>query len=220
MRNTGIEVDLNIQAVKMKDFSYTVNLVGATNENKFLKFSNNEFTGQNYYDLANMESPNQPGKLQRIEEGQRLGNYYTWKYAGIDADGDWVVWNKDNTEMIKISDAKEEDKRVTGNGLPKFTASMTNTLTYKNWGLTIFLRGAFGFDLFNVHDFYWGIPSMQSNVLKKAYTKNAAIKKGKNVLTDYFIERGDYVKLDMVTLSYTFQINNKWLDSARLYVTG
>ena len=54
-----------------------------------------------------MESPNQPGKLQRIEEGQRLGNYYTWKYAGIDADGDWVVWNKDNTEMIKISDAKE-----------------------------------------------------------------------------------------------------------------
>lgn len=58
-----------------------------------------------------MESPNQPGKLQRIEEGQRLGNYYTWKYAGIDADGDWVVWNKDNTEMIKISDAKEEDKR-------------------------------------------------------------------------------------------------------------
>ena len=97
---------------------------------------------------------------------------------------------------------------------------MTNTLTYKNWGLTIFLRGAFGFDLFNVHDFYWGIPSMQSNVLKKAYTKNAAIKKGKNVLTDYFIERGDYVKLDMVTLSYTFQINNKWLDSARLYITG
>ncbi len=55
----------------MKDFTYTVNLVGATNENKFLKFSNNEFTGQNYYDLANMESPNQPGKLQRIEEGQR-----------------------------------------------------------------------------------------------------------------------------------------------------
>lgn len=177
MRNTGIEVDLNIQAVKMKDFSYTVNLVGATNENKFLKFSNNEFTGQNYYDLANMESPNQPGKLQRIEEGQRLGNYYTWKYAGIDADGDWVVWNKDNTEMIKISDAKEEDKRVTGNGLPKFTASMTNTLTYKNWGLTIFLRGAFGFDLFNVHDFYWGIPSMQSNVLKKHIPRMRPLRK-------------------------------------------
>lgn len=220
MRNTGVEVDLNVQAVQTKDFTYNINLVGATNENKFLKFSNSEFTGQNYYDLANMESPNQPGKLQRIEEGKRLGNYYTWKYAGIDANGDWVVWNKDNTEMIKISDAKEEDKRVTGNGLPKFTASMTNTFTYKNWGLTVFLRGAFGFDIFNVHDFYWGIPSMQSNVLKKAYTKNAAIKKGKNALTDYFIERGDYVKLDMITLSYTFHINNKWLDSARLYVTG
>lgn len=61
---------------------------------------------------------------------------------------------------------------------------------------------------------------MQSNILKKAYTQNAAIKKGKNVLTDYFIERGDYVKLDMITLSYTFQFNTKWMDSARLYVTG
>lgn len=220
MRNTGIEIDLNLQAVKTKDLSYTINLVGATNENKFLKFSNSEFTGQNYYELAYMESPNQPGNLQRIQEGERLGNYYTWKYAGIDANGDWVVWNKDNTEIIKISDAKEEDKRVTGNGLPKFTASMTNTLTYKNWGLTVFLRGAFGFDLFNIHEFYWGLPSMQSNVLKKAYTQNAAIKKGKNALTDYFIERGDYVKLDMVTLSYTFNLHTKWLDKARVYVSA
>jgi len=220
MRNTGFEIDLNINAVKTKDFSYNINFVGATNENKFLRFSNSEFTGQDYYDLASMESPNQPGKLQRIQEGKRIGNYHTWRYAGIDKDGDWVVWNKDNTEMIKISDAKEEDKRITGNALPKFTASMTNNFTYKNWGLTVFLRGAFGFDIFNVHDLYYGLPSMQGNVTKKAYGKNAEITKGKNVLTDYFIEKGDYIKLDMVTLSYNFPFNNKWIENARVYVTG
>lgn len=86
--------------------------------------------------------------------------------------------------------------------------------------MTVFLRGAFGFDLFNVHDLYYGLPVMQSNVIKKAYAKNAAITKGKNMLTDYFIERGDYVKIDMITLGYTFKLNNKWLDSARIYATG
>lgn len=220
MRNSGVEVDLNIHAIKTKDFNYNVGLVGSSNDNKFINFSNSEFVGQGFLDVGYMESPNQPGRLQRIEEGKRIGNYRTWKYAGIDKDGDWVVWNKDNTEMIKISDAKEEDKRITGNGLPKFTASMNNNFTYKNWGLTVFLRGAFGFDIFNVHDFYYGLPVMQSNVISKAYGKNAAITKGKNMLTDYFIESGDYVKLDMVTLNYTFNIKNKWLESVRLYATG
>lgn len=220
MRNTGIEIDLNVQAVRTKDFGYNINFVGATNNNKMVSFSNSEFVGQGYVDVGSMESPNQPGYLQRIEEGKRIGNYRTWKYAGIDKDGDWVVWNKDNTEMIKISDAKEEDKRITGNGLPKFTASMTHNFVYKNWDLTLFFRGAFGFDLFNVHDFYYGLPVMQSNVIEKAYAKNALITKGKNVLTDYFMERGDYVKLDMVTLGYTFKTNTKWVDNIRLYATG
>jgi hypothetical protein len=167
-----------------------------------------------------MESPNTPGYLQRIEEGKRIGNYYTWAYAGIDANGNWVVWNKDNTEMIKISDASEADKRVTGNGLPKYTASMTNTLKYKDWGMTIFFRGAFDYDIFNVHDFYYGLPTSQGNVIKKAYSKNAAIKEGKNVLTDYFIESGDYVKLDMITLSRSLKLKTRWIESVQLYVTG
>ena len=220
MRNTGIEFDLNINVLKTNNFSYSIGLVGATNENKFLHFSNNNYTSIGYYDIANMESPNTPGRLQRIEEGKRIGNYYTWAYAGIDKDGDWVVWNKDNTEMIKIGDAKDEDKRVTGNGLPKYTASMTNTFTYKNWGLTVFLSGAFDYDLFNVHDFYYGLPSSQGNVLKKAYGKNAAITKGSNVITDYFIENGDYVKLDMISLSHTFKFKTKWIEGVRLYATG
>jgi TonB-linked SusC/RagA family outer membrane protein len=220
MRNSGIEIDLNIVAVKTKNFSYVIGLVGATNENKFLSFSNNEYSGSGYYDIAGMESPNTPGCLQRIEEGKRIGNYYTWAYAGIDVDGNWVVWNKDNTEMIKLSDASVADKRITGNGLPKYTASMTNTLKYKDWGMTLFFRGAFDYEIFNVHDFYYGLPTSQGNVTKKAYSKNAAITKGTNALTDYFIESGDYVKLDMITLSRTLKLKTRLIESVQLYVTG
>jgi TonB-linked SusC/RagA family outer membrane protein len=220
MRNTGIEIDLNINAVQTKDFSYTINFVGATNENKFLNFSNKEYVGQDYVEQAWLESPNNPGNLQRIIEGKRIGNYFTWAYAGIDDNGNWLVWNKDNTEKISINDAPEEDKRITGNALPKFTASLTNSFVYKNWDVSIYLRGAFGFDLFNIHDLYYGLQTGPGNVLQKAYKENAAITTGNNVLTDYFIEKGDYLKLDVVTVGYRLALNSKWINSLRLYATG
>ena len=59
-----------------------------------------------------------------------------------------------------------------------------------------------------------------SNVLPKAYEENAAITTGVNVLTDYFIERGDYVKLDVATLGYTWNVDKKYLERIRFYLTG
>ena len=58
-------------------------------------------------------------------------------------------------------------------------------------GLDSLFTGAFGYDLYNVQDLYWGLQTGIANVNKKAYGKNAAISTGNNVLTDYFMERGD-----------------------------
>lgn len=223
MKNTGIEIELTAEAVRTKDFGYTVSFVGSTGNNKFVDFSNDIFQGQDYYDLCHMPSPGTPGPLQRWQKGSRLGNFYTYAYAGLDDAGNWLVWNKDNTAMIPVSEANDNDKRVTGNGLPRFTASLNNTFTYKNWDLTVFLRGAFGFDLFNVHDFYYGLQSgpANGNVLTYAYSKNADVAKGMNVLTDYFIEKGDYVKLDVLTLGYNLKLrDNRFASHIRLYATG
>lgn len=220
MRNTGFEIDLNVQAVKTNDFTYNVGFVGATQNNNFLNFSDQTFKGQDDYPVAWMEAPGSPGNIQRISKGERVGTFYTYRYAGVDDGGNWLVYNKDN-EVIPISEAKEHDKAVTGNGLPKFTASLNNTFTYKNFDLSLYFRGAFGYDIFNVHDFYYGLQNVYGpyNVQKKAFTDNAHITKGQNLLTDYFMEKGDYVKLDVVTLGYTLSLKNKWLESIRLYGT-
>ena len=79
-----------------------------------------------------MVSPNNPGYLQRIEEGERVGNFFTWRYAGVSDDGNWLVYNKNN-EVIPVGEAKEDDKAITGNGLPKFTASTTHSFKWKIW---------------------------------------------------------------------------------------
>ena len=219
LRNTGFELDITVNAVRTKDFTYSFTLVGATNNNKFVSFSNDVYKGQKYYSTCNMANPNNPGYLQRIEEGERIGNYFTYRYAGVDKKGDWLIYDKKGN-VIPVSQGTEEDKAVTGNGLPKFTGSMTHNFTYKNFDLTVALRGAAGFDIFNVHDFYFGLQSMSTNQLTTAYSKNAHITTGKNVITDYFIEPGDYLKIDNITLGYTMNLNKKYIEKIRLFGTA
>ena len=218
MRNTGLEIDLNWTAVNKKDFGYSISFVGATQDNKFLDFSNSEFVGQDFYDVCSTEDPYPFHNLQRIEKGKRIGNFYLLRYAGIDSKGNWIVYDKDG-DMILADNATDEDRYVAGNGLPKFTASMTHSLRYRNWDATVYFQGAFGFDIFNTHDFYYGTKSFIGNVMKKAYEKNQLVTANPAV-TDYFLERGDYVKLDMITLGYTFNVNKKFLERVRFYATA
>ena len=97
-----------------------------------------------------------------------------------------------------------------------------NTFNYKNWDMVLYFRGAFGFDIFNVHEMYYGLQSSNkiTNVLPVAYEDNKQITTGVNVLTDYFIEKGDYLKLGVMTIGYTWDIDKKFLHKVRLYATG
>lgn len=219
MRNQGVELDLTVNPIRTDDFNWSFTLIGATSDNKFESFSNDIFKGQSYVSMCNMSNPNNPGDLQRLEEGQRVGNYFTYRYAGVDTRGDWLIYDKDG-KIIPIGQGTEADKTITGNGLPWFTGSWTNNFKYKNFDLSIAMRAALGFEIFNVHDFYYGLQSMNTNLLRSAYAKNAAVTKGRNVLTDYFLEPGDYLKLDQISLGYTYNFNMKFIEKIRAFVTA
>lgn len=218
MKNTGFEFDINFDAVNTRDFGYNFNVVGTVMSNKFVDFSNSQYVGQDFYNICSTEDPYPFYDLQRIEKGESLGNFYMWKYAGITTDGDWLVYDKDG-DIIRASQATDDDRRIVGNGMPKFTMSTTHNFRYRNFDLALFFRGAFGFDIFNIHDFYYGTRNFTGNRLKKAYGKNFDINPQANpVVSDYFLERGDYFKLDMITLGYTIKTPKaRFLDRIRVY---
>ena len=218
MKNTGFEFDLHGVVVDTPDWGYTIDFVGATCDNKFESFSNSRYVGQDYYDVCGTSDPYPMHNLQRIQAGERIGNFFMYKYAGIDDGGNFMIYDRKGN-IIPASEGSDADKRIVGNGLPKFTASMTHTVRWRNWDLSVFLRGAFGFDVFNTQDFYYGTQGFTGNVLQKAYTKNADIK-GNQEVTDYYLEKGDYVKLDMVTLGYTWKVNARFLDAVRVNFTA
>ena len=220
MRNYGFEFDLNFKVINTKDFSYDFSFVGTTMRNEFVDFSNSQYVGQDYYDVCGTEAPYPFYNLQRIQKGESLGNFYMWRYAGHTDKGEWLVYDKDG-DIIRASQASDEDRTVVGNGMPKFTMSSSHNFAYKNFDLSLFFRGAFGYDIFNIHDFYYGTRNFTGNRLHKAYGKNYDVNPASNpVVCDYFLERGDYLKLDMVTLGYTFRPNNwRFMDRVRVYAT-
>ena len=220
MKNTGFEFDLNFNVVDTKDFSYSFGVIGTAMSNKFVEFSNSKYVGQDYYNVCGTQDPYPFYNLQRIEKGKSLGNFYMWRYAGITTDGEWLVYDKDG-DIIRAAQATDDDRCIVGNGMPKFTMSTSHNFRYRNFDLSLFFRGAFDYDIFNIHDFYYGTRNFNGNVLKKAYGKNFDISpNAAPVVSDYFLERGDYFKLDMITLGYTLNLPTcRFLNRIRVYGT-
>jgi hypothetical protein len=226
MKNSGIEVQLTATAVRTKNFRYDISFAGSTNNNKFVSFSNEVYNGGTFQDGVAMPAPGSPGNLQRLQEGVRVGSYYTLHAAGVDNTGALQVFNKKG-EVITATQANNDDRRFVGNGLPKFMASLGNSFRYKNWDLGIFLRGNFGYKIFNTTAFYLGTPAQQMNVnlLTSAYDPKSRYSRLTNpstvaILSDYFLEPGGFVKLDNVTLGYTRDLHMPVFKSVHVYLTG
>ncbi|MDF7814885.1 SusC/RagA family TonB-linked outer membrane protein [Hymenobacter sp. YC55] len=223
--NSGVEVQINAPIISKPNFQYAISFAGATNGNQFVSFSNNQYQGGKFIDVVGLPSPGSPGNAQRLEEGQRVGSFYMLKSAGVDDGGRLLVYTKDGN-IVPGNQATLDDRQVVGNGLPKYTLSLGNTFTYKNFDASVFFRSVLGFDVFNTRAFYIGTPATQSNanVLTSAYDDSKYAKLTSNtttsVLSDYFLERGDFVKLDNVSLGYTFQFKSKYARSLRLYAAA
>lgn len=221
--NKGLEVLVNFNAVQKKDFEWTTGANFSTNINKVVSLSNDLFkTTVNYVDAGYTGEPVQTS-THRLYVGGPVGDFYGYKSVDIDANGKWIIEGADGKPKA-LKDAKQEDRKILGNGLPKYYAGWNNTFRYKNWDLNILMRGAFSFQILNFQRMFYEDPKVtQYNMLRSAFDKVY----GKTRLNDdlayvsYYIENGDYVKLDNATLGYTLPIkNSKYIRSVHLYASG
>ena len=160
-----------------------------------------------------------PGQAIRVREGGPLGEFYGYRYAGTGDNGHFLIYNKDGVAVD--SDLKtENDKTDIGNGIPKWQVTMNHTFGYKNFDLSMQFFGAFKYDILNAKELEWGLMnSPEPNVLKVAYTKNGKITDA-IVYSDYFLQKGDYLKLDALTLGYTIPgLSKKMINSAKIYIS-
>lgn len=223
IRNTGVEVLLNYGVIQRKQLQWNTSANFSTNTNVLVSLSNDQFkTTNDYFDAGATGAPIQQS-THRVQIGGPIGNFFGYKSIDIDDQGKWIIEGADGKPK-PIQDASQNDKKILGNGLPKFYAGWNNSVSYKNWDLNILVRGAFGYKILNfTRMFYENTKVVQYNMLKTAFDKVY----GKTRLTNdlayvsYYVEKGDYVKVDNITLGYTLPIRNKKIvRAARLYATG
>ncbi|MGV3765067.1 MAG: SusC/RagA family TonB-linked outer membrane protein [Chitinophagaceae bacterium] len=226
MQNKGIEVILNFMPVQTKSFVWNTSVNFSSNTNKLVSLSNDAYKlTNNYFTTGGTGEPIQTF-THIVEIGNDIGSFYGFKVIDVDADGKWIYEGRDGKPVnYDDFDHAFEDKKVLGNGLPKYYAGWNNNFRYKDFDLGITMRGAFGFQILNFQRMYYENTNIQQyNRLKSAYDPVF----GKEVLSkdmplefnSYYVEDGDFWKVDNITLGYNFRkMDGSFIKSARIYVS-
>lgn len=214
--SSGIELTLNATPLSTKDLNWDIALTGSkVFSNKLDKFSS---ISANYYSTGDIGGYGALGNAVRLYEGDDIGNFYGKRFAGFDDAGEWLFYNSEG-EAVSASEITEKDLTVIGNGSPKWRFGFTNTINYKDFDFTVGFIGKFGFDVLNRQKMaYENMKTLESgyNVLNTALTDGVS---ASYQYSDYYLEKGDYVKLDNLTVGYTLR-KIPLVSSARLYFTA
>uniref|UniRef100_UPI00321633B1 TonB-dependent receptor n=1 Tax=uncultured Draconibacterium sp. TaxID=1573823 RepID=UPI00321633B1 len=224
--NKGFEFNLNTVNVRRGDFEWTTNFNFSVNRDKIV-----ELRGDGNDDLAN-----------KWFVGEPLRVHYDYNMIGI--------WQKDddiaNSHMPSakpgtpiIRDVSEDgkitsaDKEILGSKLPDWVGGMTNTFTYNNWSLSVYLNTVQGILKENkLLDPNTWLPTKNTNYLNVPYwteerPSNTYVTPGYddtgNTLRHFFYQDASYVRIQDVSLSYTFpkqMLDKVGVQNLKVFLSG
>ncbi|MBP3251926.1 MAG: SusC/RagA family TonB-linked outer membrane protein [Prevotella sp.] len=224
--NRGVEFTINIDAIRTRNFNWMTTLNLAHNKNVVDKLSNEKFRTQTFgQGDARVAGVSANGYTQNVMEGEALGTFFLYEFAGYDNNGkaSYYVRDADGNKTGEITNEPAyKDRYVAGTAQPKLNFGWNNTLTYKNWNATMFFTGVLGNKIYNgtrahymSRDFFDG----GKNVLKEFITDRPYSDNLSNIPSDRFLEKGDYLRLQTLSIGYTFRKLGGWAESLQLYAT-
>lgn len=269
LQNRGIELQINAEAIKTKDFKWNINANFASVKSYAKSLPNNGLD-KNRQGGREIWSPNDPTKtiyVGGLQEGERLGYDLVTAYvfdgvyktqAELDEHKDRRVEFAYNKTKRFLGDTRwkdlngdniidSRDRVVVGRTTPWLVGGLSTDLNYKGFSLYVKTDFAVGHYLVNgrrmkglaqtqgnqngpveIKD-TWSPTNPDSNIPRYGFTdpqKNhlaAGSDQGDFVNSSTrTLEKGDYLALREVTLSYTLgkPIFNKLIKDARFYITG
>lgn len=165
------------------------------------------------FDELRFATPGSPGQnndpiiYNRV--GQTLGDFYGPRLLGLTESGEYILSTENPDEFEKI-----------GNGLPKGEFGFANSFMYGQWTLNVFLRGAWGHDLYNSYRGFYengDAPSLTWNSVVTDKTPTTPLVTSPPRFNDSYIEDASFVRLDNMELGYNFKTNSPNLSSLRVY---
>ena len=212
--NQGIELALGYDFIQSEDVTFSAAFNVAYNENEVQDFAGSINTGQ-------IRGQGLSGAFaQRFEAGHSLFSYYMAEFAGLDASGQptFVDQNGDG-----VGDVFQDKIFVGEDALPDYTGGLSLNLRVKNFDVSTYFAGQFGFSVYNNTRngiFTSGSITNARNVTKDLVTSGEAAGTSADVSTRY-LEKGDFVRFQNMTIGYNVPLTGEGLfQSMRLSVTG
>jgi TonB-linked SusC/RagA family outer membrane protein len=204
--NKGFEVSLKWQDTIGENWSYWVGGNYSHNENKLEEISNPFFGSYVGGGLGNGEVTKQ------VLEGEPLGSFYVYDVTGFDSSGAFTY---------------STDRVVAGSYLPTFTYGFNLGLTYRGIDFSVDAYGVGGNKLYNGKKAQrMGGENVESAILDDFWTfsnpnaENPAPFNERPRASTYYIEDGDYLRINNITLGYTINKRYTGMEKVRLYVTA
>ena len=221
MTSYGVELSISGVPVKTKDLTWTTTPTVSFNRNYITNLSDPS-KGFNYQETTSGgvgENGIMNTNTQIVIAGQPVGAFYGYNFYGFRPADGAMMFTTPAAGFVSSENATDNAKQIIGNAQPILTFGWNNTVQWKNWDFTLFLRGVIGNKILNVTRWAYGPQRSQSfNVFMKDIAVNYT---DKAHFSSFYLEDGSYLKVDNLTVGYNFKIKeNKYIQSARVYLTG
>ena len=228
--NKGVEVQLNWRDNITEDLSYSVGLTYSYNKNN-VENVKPAYDGQTGGSLNNGEI------TKRLQEGQPLYAWWMWEVEGVWQTQDEIDNNpsfgspkpghlryKDQNDDGIIDD---RDKKFFGSYLPTYNLGLNLGLNYKNFDLAIDGFGSGGNKVYNglKGTRIDGGENIPADVFNDRWTGPNSTNSDPGANRDarassYYLEDGDYFRINNITVGYTLNNVIEEISSIRIYATA
>ncbi|MGB5434847.1 MAG: TonB-dependent receptor [Maribacter sp.] len=236
IRNSGLEIALNWDKKVSEDLSYNIGVNFSTLKNEVL-----DLGGQPHLDAGTAEF------RQRSIVGEPIFAFFGREIAGVyqnDAEiqadpvavaNNLVPGDFRYKDINGDGDITDDDRVVLGSFLPSYSFGFNFGINYKNWDFSAAGTGQGGNKILNrkrgevifTNDTNWdrdfAVNRWHGEGTTNSYPSSAGVRKGWNQrLSDYWVEDGDFFRIQNLTLGYTINKNGKLkgVPSTRIYVTA
>ena len=209
MKNSGLEVGFGVTPLRTKDMDLTINMNWSFERNKLLSLDGDHngqhLTAPTMTGISSLWGPGFHGASDVVMQivGQPLGVFYLPHCNGLVKDDDGSLY-------YDVTDGKS----ICGQATPKAMMGSNIAFRYRQWDLTIQMNGAFGHKIYNGTKLnYMNMLSLPNyNVMQGAPEMNIQ----DQTISDYWLERGDYVNIDYLTVGWNVPLHTKYVQGLRL----
>lgn len=224
--NKGYEISLRWDDKINDDFSYYIGGNFSNNKNELTGLKNVVLSPVIGGGLGNGQDTK---LLDNTTVGQPLGSFYVYEYAGFDAtNGKMLYYNAAGDKVTQDALSAATDKKYVGSSLPKSNYGISLGFNYKNFDFSVDGYGTAGAKVYNGKKAQrFSGENIEESLATDFWTANNLTASNPApfnqvpVASTYYLESGDFFRINNITLGYKLPLQStSFISACRIYVNA